>query len=700
MLKYKNLSGISGRLKGRIQNYSVKTKRIIIAVAVLATLLIIMAIEVSPLGYYITVGKPSPRKVIAHRTIQYIDEAKTNEQREAAAAIVNDVYEYDNSVSESVSGAVEELFRAVNEVYPLNIDINEKVNLVRGDIDVVGAAQLNELFQLHAEQIKSIQKAVSDGVRQVMNTRIMPDDLEAARNTARTKAAEFLDNPDVQSLAAEVGSSFIIPNMVMDTEETSKRKEAAREAIEPVITTVLKGDKIVDKGEIITKDQAELLKKLGFKDPNFSWISIFYFGAFVMVVIIALGLFMFKYEKELYENILLLILLGALLVTYTGLAKVVAIAAGSWSQAWAFAVPTAAIAIIAAVLVDRVVAIIMVILCALLTGAMTGGNFSMVAVAMLGGFYPAIAVSKLSTRHELRRASLYTAFWVALVAFAVSMVSQDRQNIFLNIGVGFLNGFVSSIIAMGLLPFLETTLKVTTNPWLLEIASPDQELLKELSIKAPGTYSHSVMVANLAEAAAREVGSDPLLARVASYYHDIGKMKRAQFFIENQPEGSNPHQRISPNLSMLIIASHVKDGVELLNEHHLPDDLIDIVKQHHGTGVVKYFYEKAYEQDEAVDENRFRYRFEKPKSKTAAILLLADSVEATARTLPSTSAAAIEQMVNRIVDEKIDDGQLDECDITFSDINKIKNTFAKILISTYHPRISYPRSQAPRKNKK
>lgn len=700
MLKYKKLSRISGRLKGRIQNSSIKTKRVIITVTVVVTLLIIMAIEVSPVGYTIAVGKPSPRKVIAHRTLQYIDEAKTDEQREAAAAAVDDVYEYDKTVPVRVSEDIGEFFRVVNEVKPLDIDVNEKIKLVQDEVDAVSAAQLDELFRLSAEQAQSLQRAVEESVVQVMDTWIMPDDLETARNTVRARAAQYIDDPVTQSLCGGVASSFVIPNMVLDTKETERRKEAAREAVEPVITTVLQGDKIISKGEIITEEKAELLKRLGFKDPNFSWISIFYFGAFILLVIIALGLFIFKYEKELYENTILLILLGALLVTYTGLAKVVAIAAGSWSPAWGFAVPTAAIAIIAAVLVDRVVAIIMVILCALLTGAMTGGSFSMVAVAMIGGFYPAIAVSRLSTRHELRRASLYTAFWVALVAFAVSMISQDRQNFLLNTGIGFLNGFISSIIAMGILPFLETTLKVTTNPWLLEIASPDQELLKQLSIKAPGTYSHSVMVANLAEAAAREVGSDPLLARVAAYYHDIGKMKRAQFFIENQPEGSNPHQRINPNLSMLIIASHVKDGVELLNEYHLPDELIDIVKQHHGTSVVKYFYEKAYEQDEAVDENRFRYRFEKPKSKTAAILLLADSVEAAARTLPSTSAAAIEQMVNRIVDEKIDDGQLDECDITFSDINKIKNTFAKILISTYHPRISYPKSSIPQKDKR
>jgi hypothetical protein len=242
------------------------------------------------------------------------------------------------------------------------------------------------------------------------------------------------------------------------------------------------------------------------------------------------------------------------------------------------------------------------------------------------------------------------------------------------------------------LPFLETTFRITTNTWLLELASPEQKMLKDLSIKAPGTHSHSVMVANLAEAAARVVGSDPMLARVAAYYHDVGKIIRPQFFIENQPEDANMHANISPNLSTLIITSHIRDGVEMLEQNHLPPDLIDIIRQHHGTSVVRYFYQRAQEESggEPVDENRFRYHFEKPRKSTAGILMLADSVEAGARTLQRPSAATIEQTVERIVNGKLEDGQLDECDLTFSDIVKIKEVFARILIGSHHPRINYP----------
>lgn len=699
----KKISGTADSIKSKIRNSSVKTKRITIAVTYFVVLLVLIAIEISPFGYRVTAGQPSPREIVAPRTVQYIDETKTEEQKEAAAAGVQDVYDYDKNVSKETTDEIKYFFQKINEVYPLDMDLAEKVAQVEEKVgDSVDPAIIQAILQLPAETVQNLYTPSVEVARSVMGEQIKNEELDQARELARVEALEFSEDPNVQNVSGEVAASFIEPNSIFNAEETEKRKEAAREAVSPVITTVLEGEVIVGKGEIVTDEQATLLKTLGFRSPVFSGLNIVYFSSFILLLITALGLFIARYRKDIYDNLNMMVLLGTLLVIYTVFAKLAAIAAGSWSPSWSFVVPTAAIAIITAVLVDRVVAIVMVVLCALLTGAVTGGNFTMVAVALLGGFYPSIAVSRLSTRYELRRASLFTALWVAFVAFGVTILSQYRQDFLLNTGIGFLNGFISSVVAMGLLPFLESTMKVTTNPWLLEIASPEQELLKELSMKAPGTYSHSVMVANLAEAAAREIGSDPLMARVASYYHDIGKTKRAQFFIENQPEGSNPHNDISPNLSSLIITSHVKDGVDMLNKEGLPKDIIDIIKQHHGTSVVKYFYQKALDDsdNENIDENRFRYHFEKPKSKTAAILMLADAVEAAARTLPSTSASAIEQMVSRIVDDKIGDGQLDDCDITFKDISEIKNVFSKILISTYHPRITYPKTPSVQGAKK
>jgi len=454
----------------------------------------------------------------------------------------------------------------------------------------------------------------------------------------------------------------------------------------------LEGELIIKKGEVVTPEVQALLRSLGFASTTYTPYNLLLTILFTLAIFILATLYLYREKREIYDSPGLLALLGGMLVIYTIAAKVLTIAATSTSSYWGYLMPTAAVALITAVLLDTNVAVMMVFVCSLITGVLYGGSFTIASFALLGGLFPALLVSHTSNRHQLRRAGLYTSFWLAFVAFGITMLSPIRQDLLLHSALGLLNGAVCGIIAMGALPFLETTFRVTTNTWLLELASPEQEMLKDLSMQAPGTYSHSVMVANLAEAAAREVGSDPLLARVASYYHDIGKIKRPQFFVENQAPGRNPHDNLSPNLSALIIISHVKDGVEILEKNHIPPDLVEIIKEHHGNSLVRYFYEKALESSEKgeVEESRFRYHFDRPHRRTAGILMLADSVEATARTLDRPSASQIEQMVDRIIQGKLDDGQMDDCDLTFSDFKKIRDAFLKILISAYHPRVDYP----------
>jgi putative nucleotidyltransferase with HDIG domain len=455
------------------------------------------------------------------------------------------------------------------------------------------------------------------------------------------------------------------------------------------------GDVVLKKGELVTGEKVRILEELGLKRSIVSPFGVLYAFMFALILLAAVAMYLARFRRTFYDSPGLLLLLGSIFVTYAVVAKLLAVASWSWSPFWGYLMPTAAVGIIVAVLFDSGTALVAVAICALLTGAATNGSYQLVAFSFLGGFFPSLYAARTSTRHELRRVGLYTAFWVALVAFAVTGLSQRRHDLLVNAGIGFMNGTVSAVLAMGALPFLETTFRVTTHTWLLDLASPEQELLKDLATKAPGTYSHSVMVANLSEAAAREIGSDPLLARVTSYYHDIGKTKRPQFFVENQSYDFNPHSDLTANLSTLIIVSHVKDGVEMLQSNHFPPDLVEIISQHHGTSIVRYFYEKALDEETGrVDESTFRYHLSKPHRRTAGILMLADSVEATARTLQKPSASLIEQTVNRIVDAKISDGQLEECELTNDDLSKIKKAFTRILVSTYHLRVDYPAGRA------
>ncbi len=681
------------RLRSKLCKMPLGRRRLMVAAYVFVLLVLIMAVGIAPIGYLVEVGKPSPRTILAPKTVQYIDKARTAEERDAASATIENVYIVDKNATAKAQQIISGLFKAVTDVDALQLTPDQKAaQVVEGTKTTVPASDIAQLLALEPEQRSAVEKAATQVSKMVMEERITIDSLSQAREKASNIAAEPTADPNIQGLTAQIAAASIIANARYDKLETEARKEAARDAVKEVITTKLQGDVVVSKGEVVTRDELELLKSLGFTRSTFNPLNALYIAIFVLLMFAAISMYLARYNRVYYDSPGLLALMGSLIIAFTIVAKVLTVASRSWSPFWGFLMPAAAVTMIAAVLFDTGVAIVLALTCALATGVVTGGNFSLVAFALLGAFFPALYITRFSTRHQLRRAGLYTAFWVAIVAFGATAITGLNQGLFANTGVGFLNGAVCTVIALGTLPFLETTFRVTTNTWLLELASPEQKLLKELSIKAPGTYSHSVMVANLAEAAAREVGSDPMLARVSAYYHDVGKMLRPQFFVENQPEGASLHENISPSLSAIVITSHVRDGVEMLLENHIPPDLVDIVKEHHGTSLVRYFYEKALDEAEGqtVDENRFRYHFEKPRQRTAGILMLADSVEAGARTMQRPSASLIEQTVERIVDGKLEDGQLDECELTFNDIVKIKKVFARILIGTHHPRIDYP----------
>lgn len=691
-MSYKNrYLDMVARLRARARRLSLTQRRVIVALAMFALLVVILTVEISPFGSLVASGKPSPRTVIAPSTVQYVDKTRTREQQDAAAAAVSDVYVSDAKVTGEVLATVDDIFKAAEEASTLQLDepsrVQKAIELLK---DKSASGLMADVMALTPSQRAQAREVVVRAVSGAMGEGISGDDLATATQDVKAAVSGQTEDEGTKVVAQAVASKVLRPNLIVDRAETEGRKRAARESIKPVLKTTLEGEIIVNKGEVVTPETFELLKTLGYRSSGLAALNLVYISVFVLLLIAAIGMYLAKFRRVYYDSPGLLVLLGSTLVMYALVANLLTVAARSWSAFWGYLMPSAAVAMIVAVLFDSGTALVAVAMSALITGVVTNGNFSLVTLALLGGIFPSLYAARSSTRHELRRVGLYTAFWVAAVAFGATALTFTRQGLLLNTGIGFINGALCTIIAMGSLPFLETTFRVTTNTWLLELAAPDQELLKELSIKAPGTYSHSVMVANLAEAAAREIGSDPMLARVGSYYHDIGKIKRPEFFVENQAPGEDPHAGLSPNLSLLVITSHVRDGVELMEKAHCPPDLVEIVREHHGTSVVRYFYEEALAGGGPVDIGRFRYHYEKPRRRTAGIVMLADAVEATARTLSDPSANSIQQMVDRIIDEKLADGQLDQCSLTFEDLNRIKSVFGRMLIGTYHPRIDYP----------
>jgi putative nucleotidyltransferase with HDIG domain len=321
----------------------------------------------------------------------------------------------------------------------------------------------------------------------------------------------------------------------------------------------------------------------------------------------------------------------------------------------------------------------------------------MAALALVGGVGAASGAWKRERLDAYFLTGLLVAVLQGMVVAAFFLLGRrdDWPMLALIEAEVVINGALSALLAIGAIYFLGRAFGITTTMQLLELANPTQPLLRRLLMEAPGTYHHSIMVGNLAERAAEEIGADSLLVRVAAYYHDVGKLRRPYFFVENQANTANPHDALSPRTSARIIASHITDGLELAEQYRLPPRIRELIPEHHGTRLISFFYQKAAEHDPRADPAQFSYPGPRPQSREAAILMLADSIEAAARASRDHSPESLAQLVNRIVIQRVEEGQFDECNLTLRDLDAIKRAFCTLLVGIYHPRIEYPQPVEP-----
>lgn len=370
-----------------------------------------------------------------------------------------------------------------------------------------------------------------------------------------------------------------------------------------------------------------------------------------------------------------------------------------------FATPIAMGAMLATLLFDIHIGIVFSIVISIFGGILIQHEPLFSFYTFMGSIIAAFSVIRVTQRSALMRAGLFVALANAATVACLDLFRHElfTKTGFFDLAAALFAGFLSSILVSGVLPLLESLFKVVTDISLLEYSDLNRPLLKQLMVSAPGTYHHSVIIGSLAEAAAEAVGANPLMARVAAYYHDIGKIKKPEYFIENQARGENRHDRLTPSMSSLIISSHVKDGVELAKENKLPPQLVDIIRQHHGSTLMTYFYEKAREAEEEpglVHEDDYRYPGPKPQTKVAAIVMLADAVEAASRVLDNPTPQRITALVEKIINKFFEDGQLTECELTLKDLTEIKKSFNLLLSGIYHHRIDYPGMGIPSGGKK
>jgi putative nucleotidyltransferase with HDIG domain len=520
-------------------------------------------------------------------------------------------------------------------------------------------------------------------------------DSVAALNLIKEQASQFVGtNARKLDTFVEAVSSFTAPNLIMDVVTTQARKKAARDEVSPSKGVVMKGEMIVRAHDVVTEEIADKLRSLEaskgeMSTPSGMGVSAAGRNLLYCMILGVLAAYLAFFKVDIFRNYSLLVLISLILAIALGLSAAVV----RFEGVSTYLIPISVASILACMLLDAEVGIVMTVGLSVLVAVFTGLRIPAMAVGLFGGLAAVQSVRVITRRSEFYRAVLFISLANILCILGIELLRLTPMiQIMRASGFGVLNAFASTFIAIGLLPLCEHAFGVSTNIRLLELSDLNRPLLRELAIEAPGTFHHSIVVANLAQTAAEAVDANPLLARVAAYYHDIGKLTKPGYFIENQTGKKNPHDELAPKISSLVLASHIKDGLELARKEGLPKAIVDVLREHHGTALMFQFYEKclALHPDEGISDIHFRYPGPKPKSKEAAIVMLADSIEAKVRSLESPTPSRLKGVVKEIVDERLKEGQLDESDLTLRDLHKISERFLPVLIGVFHPRLGYP----------
>lgn len=693
-------------------------QRIAIFFLLIILVTFILSINFIPSKIILKVGEVAPRDIVSPKTIEFVDEKATEKLREEAAKSIREVYHLNLASIENVEKELTNFFSDIKELRnkyhfdenqiknnqetkQLIIDpsINDDLEMIKEkySINLESTIMLN-LVTLDQFSLKEIEQNVNQAVKKIMQQGVRENDMEEAKKQILREISELASNPYTAVLAGEIGTVFLKPSLFLDEEATQLKKQEAIAAVKEVKNVIRKDQIIIRKGEIVTPEHIEKLEALGLQNPVMNFQNILGLLILNSILIFLLALYIFTYHKTVYHETNKLILLGVLYLTIIFIAKVI-------GEVSAYLIPVAFVSMLIAITIDSRLAIWMTFLISFNIGIIFFGEIDYMIVALAGGLISIFSIRKATQRSSLTRAGLFIALVNIFSITALGLIHGHSTDIILKNNLwGVLNGFISAILTIGILPFLESFFDISSSFRLMELSNPNQPLLRQLLVEAPGTYHHSVIVGNLAEAAAEEIGANSLLARVGAYYHDIGKLKRPYFFTENQEAYKNTHDDMEPSLSALVIASHVKDGIDMARKYKLPKSIIDIINQHHGTGIISYFYHKALQtssnKSTEVNEENYRYSGPKPQTKEAGIILLADMLEAEARTLNSPTSSRIKSLTQNVITRNLENGQLDECNLTLRELNKIKEVFSKILTGMFHNRVEYPDDDLINKLKK
>jgi len=518
--------------------------------------------------------------------------------------------------------------------------------------------------------------------------------------------AELAEIPGVdaseRARLIKVITDLLAANLVYDHETTEQRRQALLDEITPYKVRIYRGERIVAKNERVTSAHAERLAALAElraerRDSTNTLGYLLPIGArilFALFCVIGLATHLYFYRPRYLRRSAVIMLIAFLWIAILAASRL----ALTLDRPFLYLIPVPVVSILMAVLVDLGTSLASTVFLSILVGVVTGYNFPVFISSLAAGVVSAYSVRTVRRRYDFYRPALYGALvYTASILVLEALRYAETDQMLAAAGYGVAAAIAGSLVSVGMLPVFESIFGFTTDLTLLELSNLNHPLLKRLSLEAPGTYHHSIVIGNLSEAAAEAIGANALLARVGSYYHDIGKMEKPEYFVENLRHTKSKHERLSPSMSALILERHIKGGKELALEHNLPDVVIDFIEQHHGTTTMTFFYQKALQQshDEPVQEEEYRYPGPKPQTREIAILMLADSVEAVTRTLDDPKPGRLRSVIKKIIADKFLAGQLEECNLTLRDMHKIEEAFLKILLGVFHQRIDYPSAMEP-----
>jgi cyclic-di-AMP phosphodiesterase PgpH len=668
-----------------------------VMVLVAAALFAILAVDLVGAGVSLQVGDVAPEDIRAPRSVTFVSASETEAARAAAAAGVAPVYV---EIGPQAEIRARQLASFDAEVAGIQSVLTQR------DAGTLSPADVQTQLRAAATSLRASQVALlaslptprwtalaAEGRRvldQAQAGALQEDALAEARQMAREAVSVDLA-PDERELAGDLAAAHISANLALSPEETAAAREAARAAVDPVRVTVQRNEAVVRAGDPISTIDYEKLTELGLTEPAGDLRPLAGNALLAALLAVLLVGFLWRFQPAVWHRPRSLILFLLILFAASAALRI----AGDRSIA-AFVVPTSAAVMLTGLLLGSAAGGAMAIGLAVVAGLTNSSDLGPVVYTAAGGFASLVIILQAERLNAFVRAGLVLALVNITVVVAFSLLEGlDATGVAQLAAAALFNAALSVVLAVGAFAVLGNLFGILTVFQMLELANPSNRLLRRLLLETPGTYHHSVMVGNLAERAAETIGADPLLARVAAYYHDIGKMKNPLAFIENQAGGPNIHDDLDPETSARIIAAHVRDGVELAQQYRLPPAVAAFIPQHHGTAVMGFFHGKALAASAEADPDRYRYPGPRPQSREAAIVMLADGVEASVRSLPQKDDADIREMVDRIVNSRLADGQLDDSNLTLRDIDRIRTSFVEQLAGMYHQRIAYPENVLP-----